>query len=231
MFPTDLPEFKECLRDAREAVGQGDAYTDSALEMMFASLAEFSLQEIQQALVDHISSKDGRWRPNAAYIREQIGRRRGAAWVSADEAWGQVPKLESDAGLLNQVTAAALASAQELIDDGDMIAARRTFIDTYSRLVEAAKAHPDPAQRHPRTWVSGNGQPKRFQDTHGERQMLLERASSTGVLAISGKQFQAPAQLAQLGYSRPPAGALEALKQFKPKELPAPEAQDYWIKP
>lgn len=225
MRASDLNEFKAVMRDAREAIGQGEHFTDGALELMFASLAEYSLPTIQQALIDHINSKNGNWRPNAKYIRDQINKRAPVLWVSADEAWGTAPKLETDSGVCNQVVAAALAVAQSLIDSGDMVAARRAFIDAYDARVEQAKNHPDPAQRVPITFISGGNMPQRYEDAHGELQMLLERAQAGGLLAAP-KERPAP----QLGTTKR-TSAMPDLKALlltlQPKELPPPEAQDY----
>lgn len=225
MRSSDLREFSAVMRDARDAIGQGEHYSDGALELMFAALMEFDLPTIQQALVDHINSKDGKWRPNASYIREQIIRRKQVVWVSADEAWGTAPKLETDSGVCNQVVAAALAVAQELIDSGDMVAARRTFIDAYNARVEQAKAHPDPAQRVPITFISGGNQPKRFEDAHGERQMLLERAQGAGLLPAP--RGQAPLLEHKKPAGPPPPEFKAMLLTLKTNAMPPPEPEDY----
>ncbi|MES2320199.1 MAG: hypothetical protein V4631_22205 [Pseudomonadota bacterium] len=226
MRPTEMREFKAVMRDAREAVGQGEPYTEGALELMFASLAEFPLAAIQQALIDHINSKDGKWRPNPAYIRDQIGKRAPVLWVTGDEAWGTAPKLETDSGVCNQVVAAALAVAQDLIDRGDMVAARRTFVDAYNARVEQAKNHPDPAQRVPITFISGGNLPQRYEDTQGQRQMLLERAQKNGLLPAP-RVDRAP----QLEIAKCTPGAKPDLKALlltmKPKTMPPPEPEDY----
>lgn len=225
MRASDLSEFKAVMRDARDAIGQGEHYTDGALELMFASLAEYSLPTIQQALIDHINSKDGKWRPNAAYIREQITKRAPVLWVSADEAWGTAPKLETDSGVCNQVVAAALAVAQSLIDSGDMVAARRTFVEAYNARVEQAKNHPDPAQRVPVPFLSGGNLPQRYEDTEGKRQMLLERAQAAGLLPAPKVPPAPQLSRATRSSNKPDLKAL--LLELKPKEMPPPEGQDY----
>lgn len=226
MRPTDRNEFGEVMRDAQESIGQGAAYTEGGLDLMFAAMQDLSLQQIQLALVGHINDpKNGKWRPNAAMIREQIERRAPVAWVSADEAWATAPKLESDAGVVNQVTVAALAVAQDLIDSGDMIGARRAFIDAYSARVEQAKAHPDPAQRVPVAFISGGNQPQRHEDAHGERMMLLERAQAAGQLpAPPGRQLLEHAPRSNSG---PPPEFKALLLTMQGKTMPPPEAQDY----
>ncbi len=226
MRPTDRDTFGEVMRDAYESIGQGQRYTEGGLDLMFASMQDLSLSEIQQALVQHINDDvAGKWRPNTAMIRSQIAKHAAVQWVSADEAWATAPKLESDAGVINQVVAGALAVAQSLIDSGDMVAARRAFIDAYNARVEAAKDHPDPAQRVPVSFVSGGNLPKRDDDAHGARQMLLERAHSAGLLpAPARQQLEYAAPRAK---SSPPAEFKALLLTMQGKAMPPPEAQDY----
>jgi len=222
MTADDIDEFFVLLDEVYDLMGKTPAaklISAGAKEIFFRACAEHSLNDIRAALDHHC--RTGTFTPVPNDINAHIESRKPVLWVSGDEAWGQVPKLESDAGLLNQVTAGALAQAQPLIDDGDMIAARRTFIDAYDRLVAAAKVHADPAQRVPVTFVSGGNLPLRHQDAHGERQMLLERAQSAGLLPAP-RPTEAP-QLAP-----PTAGGHARLKaelaKLQMKSLPPPEA-------
>lgn len=226
MRPIDRDTFGDVMRDAYQAIGQGQPYTEGGLDLMFASMQDLTLQQVQQALVRHINDPvNGKWRPNTSMIRDQINRAAPVAWVTADEAWGTAPKLETDSGVCNQVVAGALAVAQSLIDSGDMVAARRTFIDAYNARVEQAKNHPDPAQRVPVTFISGGNEPQRYDDAHGTRQMLLERAQAGGLLPAP-KQQAAP-QLGAVTRSSAMPDLKALLLELKPKELPPPEAQDY----
>lgn len=227
MTDDDIDPFFEMLDEVYDLIGKTPAarvISPGAKAMFFRAVRQHPLADVRAALDHHAST--GKFTPVPGDVNGYIEARKPVVWVSADEAWGQVPKLETDAGLLNQVTAAALVKAQPLIDAGDKVAARRTFIDAYDRLVEEAKAHADPAQRVPVTFVSGGNRPLRHQDAHGAQQLLLERAQSAGLLP-------APAAAPQLGYEAPPTvtatgrAALAALKSFTIKALPAPEPEDY----
>lgn len=214
MRETELEDFKDVMRDASEAIGQGGPYTDGALELMFAALRDLDLRDIQVSLITHMGGPNGKWRPNVHYVREAIRSKLASQWVSADEAWATVPKLESDTGILNQVTAAALCVAQDLIDDGDMIAARRAFIEAYNSRVERAKSDPDPEKRVPKAWVSGGNHPERFQDPHGERQLLLEKGRAAGLLPAP----KSPETIRQILQSNGmPASVRAALEAYQPK--------------
>lgn len=220
MSESDIDEFFLLLDEVFDALGKTPAakvISGAAKAIFFRACSDHSLEEVRAALDHHC--RTGTFTPVPNDINEYIESRKPVLWVSGDEAWGQVPKLESDAGLLNQCTAGALAKAQPLIDDGDLVAARRTFIDAYDRLVVAAKVHPDPAQRVPVTFVSGGNHPERHQDAHGERVMLLERAAEQGLLPAPR-----PADMAQLP---PPTAAGRArlkaeLSKLQLKSLPPP---------
>ena len=126
----------------------------------------------------------------------------------------RVPKLETEPGLLNQVTATALSAASQFLDlpRPDHTAARMAFKASYDRLVEQEKL----AGRAPKYWPSPGG-------THEEFEAVKEEGVRLGLLPVEFAPHAAP----QLGNSTPPPGAMEALRSIKPKSLPAPNPQDY----
>jgi hypothetical protein len=234
MRQNDLNEFKAVMRDAQEAVGQGERYTDGALELMFASLLEFDIGTIMQALVDHIGSKNGKWRPNASYIREQIRARTDVQWISADEAWVLVaapprPMLRGPNGepdyrsteplpvLLNQVTAQALAAAQPFIDAGQDNAARMAFRSIYERLVEKAKVAQLPEDRVPKYFVSPGG----FDDM----QAVRDEGVRLGLLPAPKVEAVPLLETRRTPGAKPDLGKL--LLSLNQKTMPKPEATDY----
>ena len=137
---------------------------------------------------------------------------------------GRLARLASFTSMTSvAVLAGGGAVAQSLIDSGEMVAARRAFIDAYNARVDQAKAHPDPAQRVPVTFVSGGNLPQRHEDAHGERIMLLERAQSVGLLPGGQRQHIAAPRTS----SGPPPEFKKLLLEMKGKAMPSPEAQDY----
>lgn len=224
MFEDDYNQFAERLDAAYELLGKTPAakvISAGSKAMFFGALAQYPLDDVLAALNFHCL--EGTFTPVPNDIRAQIEKHAAAVWIDANEAWAQVPKLESDAGILNQVTAAALAVVQPLIDDGDMIGARVAFIKAYDARVAKAKVDPDQAQRVPVAWVSGGNQPQRFQDPHGERQMLLERGQAAGLLPAPSPPAAAP-QLAGPSAAEHAKFKL-ALAGLKMKSLPPPEAE------
>lgn len=196
MRPTDREEFGDVMRDAYQAIGQGQPYTEGGLDLMFAALMEFDLGTLQQALIDHINSTDGKWRPNASYIRTQITRRTSVQWMAADEAWLQIPKDERTPGLLNQVTAQALAAVAPMLAEGETNAARMGFRATYERLVEQEKVKGNT----PKYFVSPAGSMEAQADVaaEGVRLGLLPPSAAPDVALLSGPTPKGQAQVKQI---------------------------------
>lgn len=103
------------------------------------ALCHRDINDVKMAINKHIQDGDrGRFFPLPADISYQLPNEQDA-WLTADEAWATVPKSESDSAAMCDETASALLVANDLINNGDMIAARRAFIDHYNRLVDQAK--------------------------------------------------------------------------------------------
>lgn len=223
MTENDIDPFFEMLDEAYDLLGktaQAKIISAGAKAMFFRAVQHHSLKDVCDALDHHV--RTGTFTPVPKDINDFIESRRPVLWVSADEAWAQVPKLESDAGLLNQVTAAALAKAQPLIDAGEMIGARRAFIDAYDRLVQVAKSDPDPSKRVPVTWVSGGNHPMRDQDPHGERMMLLERGHAAGLLPAP-EHAQEPLRIESRGGMKRLG---DELKKLQIKQIPTGDSNE-----
>ena len=104
------------------------------------ALKHRDLTDIKTALNRHIQDADrGRFFPLPADVAAQLPKELDP-WLSANEAWAACPKSESDSAALCHEISSALCVAQDLMDMGDMIAARMAFIEHYNRLVESAKS-------------------------------------------------------------------------------------------
>ncbi|MBV8649703.1 hypothetical protein [Paludibacterium sp.] len=209
----DFKAFSELLDAAYDLLGKTPAarvISAGSKALFFNAVKHYSLEQVSGALAAHC--REGTFTPVPNDIREQIEKREPVQWISADEAWAQVPKLETEPGILNQVTASALAAAAQFIDQPrpDMNAARMAFRAAYDRLVAQEKL----ANRPPRHWVSPGG-------TLEQQNEVREEGIRLGLL----NSTWAPAAAPQLGHSNPPPGALEALVAFRPKTLPPPEAE------
>ena len=201
-------------------VGAGKVISPAAKAMFFQDLERYPLELIAGSLAAHRADPErGKFTPKVADIVYQIERRRRVSWLSADEAWSQVPKVEGQPGLMNDVTAQALAVAQQFLDlpRPDLTAARMAFKGCYERLVERAKLE----RRGPVYFVSPGG-------SYEEQQAVLMEGVRQGLLTA---QVQEVMMLAHQHEGRRTPGAKPDLKalmlSLNTKEMPPPEAQDY----
>jgi hypothetical protein len=224
MNAQDAKVFFELLDLTYDMIGVGQAkvISEGAKVMFFQDLARYPLDLLESALAAHRQDPErGKFTPKVADIVYQIERRRRVSWLSADEAWSQVPKIEGQPGLMNQVSAQALAVAQQFLNQPrpDMTAARMAFKGCYDRLVERAKLDPEPEKRRPKYFVSPGG-------SFEEQQAVIEEGVRQGLLSGGVKvEVFALQDGTRTRGTKPDLKAL--LLSLKPKELPPPEAQDY----
>jgi len=124
MNENDRQEFNKRLDGLMMTYGKES--NSRVFDFWFGLMIDFSLEEISKAMT--LYARTVKFPPVPAGVIELIA---GSAGVSGDEAWAHIPKLETDSGWMNQRMATALGSAIPLIDAGDMIAARMTFLAAY----------------------------------------------------------------------------------------------------
>lgn len=220
MNQQDAPRFFELLDLTYDIIGAGanKVISPGAKAMFFQDLERYPLDLIEASLTAHRQDPErGKFTPKPADVVYQIERRRRVSWLSADEAWSQVPKIEGQPGLLNDVTAQALAVATPFLTLArpDMTAARMAFKGCYERLVERAKLE----RRGPVYFVSPGGSFEEQQaiEHEGVRQGLLP-ARVEAVVPLLETTKRTPG-------AKPDLKAL--LLSMQPKTMPAPEAKDY----
>jgi hypothetical protein len=223
MTPADRLPFFELLDLTYDMIGSGanKVISPAAKAMFFTDLERYPLELIEAALAAHRQDPErGRFTPKVADISFQIERRRRVSWLSADEAWAQVPKLEGEPGLLNDVTAQALAVANQFLNlpKPDLVAARMAFKGCYERLVERAKLE----RRGPVYFVSPGG-------TYEAQQAVAAEGVRLGLLAPPKPQpVVAIGQSGNSGRLHGPKPDLKALLlTLKPKNVIPLEKQDY----
>jgi len=222
MNPHDANAFFELLDLTYDMIGVGPAKIISAKakKMFFEDLERYPLDLIEASLTAHRQDPErGKFTPKPADIVYQIERRRRVSWLSADEAWAQVPKIEGQPGLMNDVTAQALAVANQFLalPKPDMTAARMAFKGCYDRLVERAKLE----RRGPVYFVSPGG-------SYEEQEAVKEEGQRLGLLAAPKHDVTPQQMLAQPQRTHGAKPDLKALLlSMKSKEMPPPEAQDY----
>lgn len=210
MKPTDANAFFQLLDTTYDLIGVGPAkiISPAAKAMFFTDLQRYPLDLIEAALAAHrLDPERGRFTPKPADIAAQIERRRPLQWLGADEAWSTVPKIEGEPGILNDVTAQALAVAAPLLAEGDDTAARMAFKACYNRLVERAKLD----RRNPQYFLSPGG-------TYEEQQAIIAEGVRQGLLTHQAAP-DVPALPAPAGMDRVRA----MLSTFTVKAIPHDE--------
>ena len=124
MIQNDKDEFDKRLDGLMLTYGKES--NPKVFDFWFSLMIDFSLEEISKAMT--LYARTVKFPPVPAGVIELIA---GSAGISGDEAWAHVPKLETDSGWMNQRMAAARGCAIPLIDAGDMIAARMSFLAAY----------------------------------------------------------------------------------------------------
>lgn len=132
-----MQKILEQLAGTAELMGQ--QLSPNAAAMMVNDLSEYNPQLIIEALT--ALRKDAKARFSIGAIIENIESLTQGGRPSAEEAWAMVPKDEDTSAVMNNEMAQALHRVQPLIDDGDMVAARMAFKESYTNIVNFNKAH------------------------------------------------------------------------------------------
>ena len=143
MNTTEQHEFVETLNGAFEIYGA--KLTPTAIQIWVNAMMPYSLLDLRNALSAHITASPYAPKPSDLIhnIQAQDGR------PNADEAWAMIPRNESVSAVLSQEMLTAMGSAQPLLNEGDQVAARMAFKETYTRLVTEARQLSRPVEWFP----------------------------------------------------------------------------------
>lgn len=197
----------------------------SALVMMADDLADYSVADIEIALKR--CRRELAKRLTLADIIDRIESADGMP--GADEAWALMSRPEDDTVIITEQMAEAMQAARPVLAEGDKVAARMAFKDSYSRIIAEARE-----KRIKPIWFVSMGRDKmgRVQPiAEAVRTGKLGLGYSLGLLAPEGKAellsltgnvnhpYLLEYRQAQLEESKPvrdPAAAkyLEELKSF-----------------
>ena len=103
----------------------GTNLSEIAARVMTQDLMQYQVEQVLGALVKCRRELKGNLRIAEIIDRLDDGR------PGANEAWAMIPKNESDSVVWTREMAESFGVALPLIDDGDHIAARMAFIETY----------------------------------------------------------------------------------------------------
>ncbi|MBE0615222.1 MAG: hypothetical protein IH604_16235 [Burkholderiales bacterium] len=137
----------------------GTQLSDAAARVMARDLARYSEPQVLGAL----TRCRRELRPRGLTIEAVISRLNDGR-LGAEEAWASAPKNEVQSVVWTEEMAQAWGIAAPLLAEGDAIAARMAFVETYRKLVQAARDAGTPVR-----WTPSLGH-----DPAGRESVLLE---------------------------------------------------------
>jgi len=138
MTPEQKQQITAAIATAAEVVGT--ELTTGALKAMVRVLSRYDFRAVMQAVES--AMLECKYKITLADIIERIPDDR----PRPSEAWAMVPKSESESAVLPDEAVRALGVANPIIHAGDMIAARRAFVESYERFCAESKRAGEPVR-------------------------------------------------------------------------------------
>jgi hypothetical protein len=190
---TQDEDLIERIAIAYEVCG-GVKNSSGAAQVIFNTLKKYPYAAVCAALERCISEVP---RLSLAEIIKRIDDGR----PGTEEAWGMIPKSEHETVVWTHEMSTAYGACHRLIKSGDFIAARKSFIEAYQRLLVAARAKKTSVK-----WTVSPGTDKSHQDgivkqalaagkidTETARQYLID--PDTSIAEITGRIGYTPKML------------------------------------
>jgi len=156
----------------------GTELSDAAAQIMCADLFQYPESAVLGALAKLRREHQGRLTLAAIITRLDDGR------PGVEEAWAIYPKDEADSAAVTTEMQMAMSSAYSLIEDGDRIAARMAFKESYERIVSQNRA-----DRIPVRWEVSLGHEK------AGREAALISAARKGLVGADHAMKLLPSEL------------------------------------
>lgn len=125
--------------------------SESAARVMAEDLASYPEEQVLKALVKCRRELKGKLRISDVIDRLDDGR------PGPEEAWAMIPKREEDSVVWTREMAESFGIAIPLIEDGDHIAARMAFIETYKSKCAQSRNNGVPVKWEPSLGYDKNG--------------------------------------------------------------------------
>ena len=168
-------------------------------EIWWNALSPFELADIRIAFGQHVNGREGKFTPRPAHILQYLDAMNPDGRPTPDEAWAMIPRSESESVVMTEEMAEAMRYAQPLLDCNDQVAARRAFLDAYSRIVEKNKLTGIPPKWFPSLGDDKNGRGAalaeavrlgRIEAAHAVSLMPPDKVSA--MLQLAGKRVSEP---------------------------------------
>jgi hypothetical protein len=131
---------------AIQAEMKEQSMSDAVIRYLITELGSYGFDPVMQAL--RKLGKESSFKINLAEIIKRIDDGRPSAQI----AWAECPKDESDSAVLTEEQNRAFCNVSHLLYVNDPIPARMAFIEEYNRLIEVARAEAKPVK-----YVLSNG--------------------------------------------------------------------------
>lgn len=153
----------------------GTELSPMAAKVMAMDLSRYPENQVLGALTRCRRELKGRMSPSDVIGRLDDGR------PGVEEAWALVPKDEAQTAVWTEEMARAMSAASGLLDEGDAIAARMAFKETYQRLCQDARDRGIPVR-----WTATLGWDE------GGRESVLAQAHEAGKLTDAQVRIYLP---------------------------------------
>ena len=123
----------------------GTVFSEAAVRIFAADLANYPQRQVLASLDRCRRELKGRLTLHdvISRIEDSDGR------LGAEEAWALLPKREADTAVISEEMAQAFGVCHDLIEAGDMVAARMAFKESYNRAVASARKNHVPLKWFP----------------------------------------------------------------------------------
>jgi len=125
--------------------------SETAARVMAEDLASYPENQVLQALVKCRRELKGKLRISEVVARIDDGR------PGAEEAWAMIPKREEDSVVWTREMAESFGISLPLIEQGDHVAARMAFIETYKAKCAESRNNCVPVKWEPSLGFDKNG--------------------------------------------------------------------------
>ena len=187
MTTNEKKEFAEFIASIFEIYSA--KITPASIMIWTNMMNNYPFSVIKDALLHHVQHSTFAPKPADMinFIKSKDGR------PSADEAWAMIPRNEYVSAVLTQDMLTAMAAAQPLLNEGDQVAARMAFKDSYNNLVNEARNKCTPIAWFPSLGEDKNGRESviteairlgRITEEHGKK-MLPHITNWTELMRLS----------------------------------------------
>jgi len=118
--------------------------TPGAMNIWLRAFAGYPVEAISAGLSSYVQSSEGRFPPKPGPVIEIMKSMDGRP--TPDEAWSMIPRDESSTCIWSEEMREAWGYAQPLLEAGDQIAARKSFLSAYERSTAKARDALEPVR-------------------------------------------------------------------------------------